>query len=174
MGRSEADKCITRVLPYMKGCGIDIGFGGYKIDHTDIIYYDRYDFGFNDVGDAEQLPYENEQFDFVFSSHCLEHLDSTIDVLKEWFRILKKEGTMILYLPMEGVYADYRRHGEHKLNLNPDKIKKFMEEAGIKYTIIKEEVYNSVPEGYVFTCNGETEKSENFEYSFEMVIKKDE
>lgn len=46
---------------------------------------------------AENFPYDN--LDYIYSSHCLEHLDSWVDALIYWNTKLKKGGWMFLYLP---------------------------------------------------------------------------
>ena len=51
------------------------------------------------VADAENIPVADESFDWIYSSHCLEHCFDTIAVLKEWQRILKSEGVLFLVLP---------------------------------------------------------------------------
>lgn len=48
------------------------------------------------VGDARNLPFDNNTFDIVYSSHCIEHMqwwevDSTI---KEWARVIKPGGNL--------------------------------------------------------------------------------
>lgn len=37
--------------------------------------------------------------DYVFSSHCLEHLSDWVPVLEYWISSLKSQGTLFLYLP---------------------------------------------------------------------------
>lgn len=51
--------------------------------------------------DVRILPFDNESFDLVFSSHVLEHFNRKewLDVLKEWLRLLKKDGLLVLILP---------------------------------------------------------------------------
>lgn len=51
--------------------------------------------------DVRQLPFANEQFDIVFSSHVLEHFsrDSWHSILREWLRVLKFGGQLRLVLP---------------------------------------------------------------------------
>jgi len=41
------------------------------------------------------------EVDYIFSSHCLEHLDRWVEVLDYWFLHLKKGGVLFLYLPHE-------------------------------------------------------------------------
>lgn len=50
-------------------------------------------------GDGEKLPYDDEQFDVVYSSHVLEHVNSESQFLSEAKRVLKPEGVLILGVP---------------------------------------------------------------------------
>ena len=47
--------------------------------------------------DAMNLP--GEKVDYIFSSHCLEHLENPIDALEYWKSKLKDHGVVFLYLP---------------------------------------------------------------------------
>jgi SAM-dependent methyltransferase len=51
--------------------------------------------------DVRSLPFKTEEFDLVFSSHVLEHFGRKEwrEILKEWIRVLKKTGVLILILP---------------------------------------------------------------------------
>lgn len=110
--------------------GIDIGYGGEKIlPHA--IAFDMFIPGTNvgidsqdGFGDARRLPYPSQSFDWVYSSHMLEHIEETTDTLKEWFRVLKPGGIMFLYLPIESKYREYcadvgvPRNYSHKVNMS--------------------------------------------------------
>ena len=50
-------------------------------------------------GFAENLPYENETFDIVYSSHVLEHVQDEGKALNEMKRVLKKDGVLIIGMP---------------------------------------------------------------------------
>jgi SAM-dependent methyltransferase len=50
------------------------------------------------VADAENLPFENNTFDFIFSFDVLEHLSSPGDCIREICRVLKKGGKALLYV----------------------------------------------------------------------------
>lgn len=47
-------------------------------------------------GDMEDMPFEDETFDMVFSSLAMVHLKKIIPFLDECYRVLKDEGTMVL------------------------------------------------------------------------------
>ena len=49
--------------------------------------------------DANELPVKDESQDYVFSSHCLEHIHEWVDVLEYWHNVLKIGGVLFLYLP---------------------------------------------------------------------------
>ena len=56
-------------------------------------------------GDAEFMAtVPDETFDFVHSSHCLEHLRNPIQGINNWFRILKPGGHLIATVPEEDLY----------------------------------------------------------------------
>ena len=48
-------------------------------------------------GKAEDLP--DKQYDYLFSSHCLEHLVNPVQALEHWKTRLKPDGVLFLYLP---------------------------------------------------------------------------
>jgi len=47
--------------------------------------------------DAYNLP--DKEVDYIFSSHCLEHLPNWVDALDYWISKLKSGGVLFLYLP---------------------------------------------------------------------------
>jgi SAM-dependent methyltransferase len=113
-------------IPYAKkfcnGFGYDIGCmkiewafpGAFPIDLI-----------FDDEFHANNLP--EEPPDYIFSSHCLEHIDNWVETLDYWTDRLKNDGVLFLYLP------DYSQHYwrpwhniKHKHVFNPNIIKDYM------------------------------------------------
>jgi SAM-dependent methyltransferase len=83
---------------YCRGRGLDVGFGGDLLAEN----CRGYDF---EHGNAQRLSnIRDEQFDFVYSSHTLEHMDNPAVALKNWWRVLKKGGYLILYIPHRDLY----------------------------------------------------------------------
>lgn len=89
---------------YMRGIGLDIGYAGYisgclPILDTAIgvdVDYLGYENGI--------LPFNNESQDYVFSSHCLEHIEYYHNAIEEWFRVLKVGGFMVIIVPHQYLY----------------------------------------------------------------------
>ena len=48
---------------------------------------------------AENIPFDDESFDVVYSSHVLEHVTDEVKSLEEMNRVLKKNGTLIIGMP---------------------------------------------------------------------------
>lgn len=58
--------------------------------------------------DLKKIP--DNSYDFVLSSHNLEHVANPLKALNEWFRILKEKGKLILILPDKNYTFDYKRN----------------------------------------------------------------
>jgi len=124
---NAAQFAIPYAKHYCKGVGFDIGcmkkewaFPG----STPI------DLSFDDEYEAVNLPGE-DNVDYIFSSHCLEHIHEWVDVLEYWHEKLKVGGVLFLYLPHYN--QDYWRPWNNKKHLNiftPEIIKDWMEHKG--------------------------------------------
>ncbi len=56
-------------------------------------------------GDAQFLEaVGDDTYEFVHSSHCLEHLHEPIEGLKNWLRVIKDDGYLIITIPDEDLY----------------------------------------------------------------------
>jgi len=49
------------------------------------------------------------KYDFVLSSHCIEHLANPLKGMSEWIRVLKDDGLLILVVPHKDGTFDHRR-----------------------------------------------------------------
>lgn len=91
-------------MPASKLKVVDLGCGEdkLKIPGGKVIGVDFRDLeGVDYRCDLHRLPFASGSFDLAYSSHVLEHFgrNETIDILKEWTRILKPNGELRLRLP---------------------------------------------------------------------------
>lgn len=83
---------------YCKGKGLDVGFGG------DLITEDAEGYDF-EHGDAQYLKGKKDNtYDFVYSSHTIEHLPDPSVAIKNWYRVVKPGGYLIIFLPHRDLY----------------------------------------------------------------------
>ncbi len=90
---------ITPTAQYFcKGDGLDVGAGRWPFPNATPV-----DISMDDPNsrDAQKLPKNGERifWDYIFSSHCLEHLEDYIAALKHWQESLTPGGCLFLYLP---------------------------------------------------------------------------
>ncbi|MRW85659.1 methyltransferase domain-containing protein [Pseudoduganella sp. FT26W] len=102
--RSTDRRFVTR---WFVGHGIDIGCGPDPLSKfadflplmKSLRPWDMPD------GDAMVMAgVSDESYDFVHSSHCLEHLVNPIEAMKNWIRICRKGGHLVLTIPDEDLY----------------------------------------------------------------------
>jgi SAM-dependent methyltransferase len=98
---------INFAARYFVGVGIDIGgapdpLSLYAQFFPRINRIRIWDVNDGDAQFMESVP--DERFDFVHSSHCLEHLVDPLVGLQNWFRILKPGGHLVVIVPDEDLY----------------------------------------------------------------------
>lgn len=127
----DIDSFLSR---YMWGRGLDIGYrGSTKADPfpgaTGIEIGDK-------SYDGIHLPFNDEVFDWVHSSHCLEHVPrvQVSEVISEWHRVTKLRGYIIITVPHKYLYErksllPSRWNGDHKIFYTPSSLLADIERA---------------------------------------------
>jgi len=91
---------------YFVGNGLDIGGGADSLGLfvelfpliKNVVNYDK------GQGNAQFLDnVADGSFDFVFSSHCLEHMRDPAEALSNWIRVVKPGGHLVIAVPDEGI-----------------------------------------------------------------------
>jgi SAM-dependent methyltransferase len=79
--------------------------------HTDEYNYYNNKKGKIIINDAVNISLvKNESYDFVFSSHSLEHIANPLKAINEWLRIVKNGGHIIIIVPEKSVCFDHKRN----------------------------------------------------------------
>ncbi|MAG44570.1 hypothetical protein CL633_01645 [bacterium] len=123
---NETSKMYKKIQPFLRGKGIDIGCGPWPLDYPNLDTLDiAPEVNSTILARAEKIPMPNETYDFVYSSHCLEHVKCPKKVLKEWIRILKPGGLLILILPHKYFYhnvRDKKGNASHWYDFRPEDV----------------------------------------------------
>jgi predicted SAM-dependent methyltransferase len=157
--KGETDLCRGRLLKYCAGQGVDLGCGNVKIK-PDAIGIDLYHPNADMHEDVRDLScYPKGHFDYVYSSHMLEELENTEATLREWLRILKPGGYLVLYQADRDLYyplGDPRCNSNHKHHFKWGELWAILEKIGntelVQHAVYSEEPYK--------------------EWSFELVVRK--
>jgi len=124
---SETDRHRHLVTEYVQGNGVDLGSDGSPIAPW-AIQLDLPDEQFKSYnpnrergnihyqGDATDLPFKDHTLDFVHASHLLEDFADWGPVLREWDRVLKPGGYMLIAVPDR---LRFRRNVLRGLEANP-------------------------------------------------------
>jgi hypothetical protein len=109
---NEASKAMVRRLEdsryveFFTGHGIDIGCGNDCVSkfssNFPMLSCIEYDLTQGNAELCQNLM--DESFDFLHSSHCLEHLENIERGLKNWIRIVRVGGFLIITIPDEHMY----------------------------------------------------------------------
>lgn len=89
----ESSKSRSRFEKFLTGRGIDIGCGPDPVTET----CDTWDLS---QGDAQEMKgAQAESYDWVWSSHCIEHLRNPQVALHRWWSLVKPGGYLIILAP---------------------------------------------------------------------------
>lgn len=89
--------------------------------------------------------FADRSVDAVFSSHLLEHIEDTEATLREWWRVIKPLGYLILYLPHKEFYPNIGQEGsnpDHKHDFLPTDIMAVMEKMPGGWDLLESENRN--------------------------------
>lgn len=106
------------------------------------------------VADVEkELPIESERFDTAIARHIMEHVIDPVSALKEWGRVLKKGGRLIVAVPNHEIRNSIPMNIEHVHAWTPKSLMNFMESQGWK-TVNMLDPGNNVSIVGIFDKNG--------------------
>jgi len=86
VGYKGYDGGTVPVVP--QAIGVDVGYPGY---------------------DGETFPFAGNSFDAIYSSHCFEHIGPWKAVLRDWYRLLKIGGFLVIVVPHQLLF-ERKRH----------------------------------------------------------------
>jgi len=116
---------------FCKGYGYDVGCGDWPLAGATPIDLKR-------GGNAMALP-GAQLVDYVFSSHCLEHLPDPVAALEHWRSRLRRGGVLFLYLSHpDMVYWRPQNCRKHLHSWSPAQMAEIVSELGFEKVIHSE------------------------------------
>jgi SAM-dependent methyltransferase len=105
-------KHLRKRIPDWNGKILDVGCGNcpfkFLVDDAHATYVgidveNTADFDYHNsdkiVFDGENIPFENESFDYILSTEVLEHIENPEKIIREMYRVLKMNGEAIITIP---------------------------------------------------------------------------
>ena len=154
----ETTKIRLRVSNWISGRGLDLGCGIDKISPDtlgiDLLPLPGIDF-LLDIRDL--YIFKDAEMDYIFSSHALEDLQDTDNVLREWWRLIKPNAHLILYLPHKDLYPNIGQPGSNPAHKHDFEAKDVLDVLSrfARFKILINEI-----------------RSKDNEYSFLLVLRK--
>lgn len=122
----ETPKTRWRAVPYTAGRGLDVGCGAERLFDTEfVLAIDNCadaaigaQINPNITADGKELSiFAAGSFDYVFSSYMLQELpyDQVPEALRNFFRVTKVNGNVVLYLPDDQQYPKVGQPNAHPL-----------------------------------------------------------
>jgi SAM-dependent methyltransferase len=161
-------------LHYMSGNGLDIGFAGYTPDIVPIlpaalgvdVNYPGYD--------GRTLPFADNSQDYVYSSHCLEHIDNYLNAIRDWYRVVKVGGHIVTVVPHKFLYEKKEElpsqwNQDHKRFYTPASLLQEVEQA-LKPNSYRVRFLEDGDVGYNYSIPAD--KHSGGEYEITLVIEK--
>ena len=132
--------CLPFAMEVCKGVGYDIGCmrKEWSLPGATPI-----DLSFDDDYEANNLP--EGLVDYIFSSHCLEHIPDWVATLDYWDTKLKKGGVIFLYLPdySQGYWRPWNNR-KHVNIFKPEFINDYFKDKGYSKVFVSNvDLYNS-------------------------------
>jgi len=109
---NAAQFAIPYAMHVCKGKGVDVGCNRVEWSYPGSIPIDPAINNYN----ALNFPENCKNLDYIFSSHCLEHILNWVTVLDYWTSRLRKNGVLFLYLP--DYTQEYWRPWNNKKHVN--------------------------------------------------------
>jgi predicted SAM-dependent methyltransferase len=145
---SETSKTRHLIVHLCQGNGVDLGSGGDPIvPHA--IQFERgrqshlSTLPIQWVSDTAllNLPFKDQTLDFVYASHILEDFYEWTPILKEWARVVKKGGAMIIQVPDHERFRKVVAAGQpdnlaHKHESFPGELTRYFNQALSEWRVV--------------------------------------
>jgi len=122
---------LAGFCPHLNLMALDIRTGLLHFAKQVVFKETGISIGYWTVGDAENLPFRSNTFDMVYCIRVLHYLISPRKALREFFRLCKKDGVAVVFLPNKWniLYSLLQRDCDRKLYF-PIEVVNWFEESG--------------------------------------------
>jgi SAM-dependent methyltransferase len=163
---AETPRYRHLVLPYLNGCGVDIGTGGYNpvVPWAIAVEQDAAAFAYytsNRVPTAPihlrcgalDLPFKDGALDFCYASNLIEDFADWMMPIREWTRVVKIGGYIVMLYPDKVLWAEEIRRGrtpncQHRHESYPGEMSEFFGRYFGHFEVLADRLTALTPEDY--------------------------
>jgi hypothetical protein len=128
------------------GNGLDVGCNRkeWSLPGSVPLYF-SFKNGYHAMNLPSNINRDDRNWDYIFSSHCLEHLNDWTGVLDYWWHNIKDGGIIYLYIPdYSQEYWRTWNNRKHVNNLRPNELKDYFHHKGCQKVFVSQvDLYNS-------------------------------
>lgn len=93
--------------------------------------------------DVNELPLKENKIDLLLMVDLLEHIEDDKRLIKDCFRILRKNGKMIIFVPsLQVLWSDWDEINMHFRRYTSGQLEKLIENCSAKYKVLKKSYVN--------------------------------
>lgn len=145
---------MASVIKYCRGIGVDIGCQFNRItpstigiEYNDPLFLKNL-WGAHIIRDGTDLGiFSDNALDYVYAGHMLEDVWDPVGCLREWGRVVKKDGYIAMLLPHADFYPRVRTldcNPHHKFDYWPKHLKEMIDAClGNMFEVIQLETFNN-------------------------------
>lgn len=162
---SETGRYRHLTAPYCTGCGVDIASQGatvvpwaisFDLPHKEFMKYSNGNPPKGPIhlrGFADKLPFDDKSLDFLYSSHFIEDVLDWLPLIKEWDRVVRVGGNIVILLPDKELWNKAIANGqppncEHRHEGRVGELTELFAKYFGHYKVIKDELTSVVPDDY--------------------------
>jgi ubiquinone/menaquinone biosynthesis C-methylase UbiE len=158
----------------MTGTGLDVGYSG-GVEGAVPILPGAVGVGLGYPGyDGKTLPFPDNSQDYIFTSHVLEHIPDYKHTIRDWHRVVKSGGCIVIIVPHQFLYEKRARlpsvwNQDHQRFYTPASLLKEIEESlsPNSYRIVH---LRDNDDGFIYDISPENHSSGCYE--IECVVRK--
>jgi ubiquinone/menaquinone biosynthesis C-methylase UbiE len=104
---------------------------------------------------SKPLPFKDGEFDALIARHIFEHIQNPITTLREWKRVVKPGGRLLIVVPDQGVSHTIPMNPEHVHSYTLESLTDLANAVGLEL-VASETGYNGVSLLAVFTTTNQS------------------
>lgn len=120
--------------------------GAIYLATDSVQYFEGEEYHLNKMEDLKD--FKDESVDFIFSCHAFEHCERPVDALREFKRVLKLDGVLVLVTPWPCKHQIIDADADHIFVLNQYQIARLFFYTGFGFRVIEQKSFDLLEQNF--------------------------